>query len=54
MEISDNGRPPAKPVMEGGGIGGMRSKAAVLGGMLTVITEPRFVLRAELPGGDYV
>ena len=54
LEITDNGNvhTPPHPLIEGGGIGGMRGKVEPRGGSLAVITHPRFILRVELPGGQ--
>ena len=52
LEITDNGRPPVQPILEGGGIGGMRRKLLPHGGALKVIANPRFVLTVDLPGGE--
>jgi nitrate/nitrite-specific signal transduction histidine kinase len=49
LEISDNGNPQARPVIEGGGIGAMRSAAERHGGTLDVKTEPNFTLKMFLP-----
>ena len=46
MTVTDNGIPPAGPIREGGGIGGMRRRIARLGGTLDLYTVPRF--RIEL------
>ena len=54
LEISDNGFPPAKPIVEGGGIGGMRSAIARHGGVLEVIAHPRFLIRVGLPRGEII
>ena len=51
LAMADNGRPPAQPITEGGGIGGMRSGLGALGGTLSVSAEPRFLLEAFVPEG---
>ena len=50
LEVSNNGRPPARPIIEGGGIGGMKMKLEPHGGTLKVVSSPRFVLTVDLPG----
>lgn len=52
LEIGNNGQPPPEPIVEGGGIGGMRKKVEPHGGALHVIARPHFVLKVDLPGGD--
>lgn len=49
--IRNNGHAPAQPIVEGGGIGGMREKLASSGGTLTVTPVPQFALSVTLPGG---
>ena len=51
LEVTDNGRPPAKPIIEGGGISGLRKKIEPQGGELMINADPRFVLSVFLPGG---
>lgn len=47
-----NDRPAAGPISEGGGLGGMRSRVAALGGRLDVLPGPeRFTVIATLPTG---
>lgn len=50
--VRDNGIPPRGPIREGGGLGGMRLRINELGGALKIVTEPRFVLCAEIPAGE--
>ena len=50
LEVTDNGRPPVRPIIEGGGIGGVRKKLEPHGGTLKVVTIPSFVLTVDLPG----
>ena len=52
LKVTDNGRPPVRPIIEGGGIGGMRKKLEPHGGRLKVVTNPRFVLTVDLPEGE--
>jgi len=49
LEITDNGRPPVQPIIEGGGIGGVRKKLEPHGGALKITANPRFVLTVDLP-----
>lgn len=49
--ITDNGTPPDKPVPEGGGIGGMRKRAARFGGQIDIETQPQFKITVRLPKG---
>jgi len=49
LEIADNGRSSAQPIIEGGGIGGMRSKAERLGGSLNIVLQPCFTVYINLP-----
>ncbi|MGO5116435.1 hypothetical protein ACTQ33_15735 [Candidatus Avoscillospira sp. LCP25S3_F1] len=49
MTITDNGIPPAGPVREGGGIGGMRRRIQRLGGTLELFTVPRFRIELSVP-----
>ncbi|MGI5849518.1 MAG: sensor histidine kinase [Christensenellales bacterium] len=52
LKISNNGYPPPEPIVEGGGIGGMRKMAESCGGVLDVTTHPCFVVSVHLPGGE--
>ncbi|MDY3014612.1 MAG: hypothetical protein SOR61_05385 [Evtepia sp.] len=49
MTVTDNGIPPAGPIREGGGIGGMRRRARRLGGTLELYTIPRFRIELSVP-----
>ena len=49
MTVTDNGIPPAKPIREGGGIGGMRRRIAQLGGVMELYTVPRFRIELSVP-----
>lgn len=51
LRITNNGYPPAQPIVEGGGIGGMRKMLEPNGGALKVTAHPHFVLTVDLPGG---
>jgi signal transduction histidine kinase len=52
IRISDNGRPPAKPITEGGGLSGIRERVKPFGGSVHVSYSPQFILEADLPGGN--
>ena len=49
MTVTDNGIPPAGPIREGGGIGGMRRRIDRLGGTLRLDTVPRFRIEISVP-----
>ena len=49
MTVADNGIPPAGPIREGGGIGGMRRHMARLGGRMELYTSPRFRIELSVP-----
>ena len=49
MTVTDNGIPPAKPIREGGGIGGMRRRITQLGGVMELYTIPRFRIELSVP-----
>lgn len=49
MTVTDNGIPPAGPIREGGGIGGMRRRIARLGGHMELYTIPRFRIELSVP-----
>ena len=49
MTVTDNGIPPAGPIREGGGIGGMRRRMARLGGSMELYTSPRFRIELSVP-----
>lgn len=50
--IRNNGHPPKLPIVEGGGIGGIREKLAAKDGSLAVTPVPQFALSITLPGGE--
>ena len=49
MTVTDNGIPPAGPIREGGGIGGMRRRIARLGGEMELYAAPRFRIELSVP-----
>ena len=46
LSLEDNGFSYAGEIKEGGGIGELRRRLALLGGKLEIITQPQFILRA--------
>lgn len=52
LNIANNGHLPPQPIIEGGGIDGIRRMVEPHGGALDVISHPRFVLTVDLPGGE--
>ena len=52
MRITNNGPPPPENIREGEGLSGIRKKVEARGGALRVVTQPRFALEIDLPGGD--
>ncbi|MDR1664914.1 MAG: hypothetical protein LBR83_08360 [Clostridiales bacterium] len=50
MKVTDNGRPPAGKITEGGGISGLREKVKRCNGTVEVVFSPQFVLSVYLPG----
>jgi len=50
LTITDNGYPPLE-LKEGGGIGSMRKKLEVYGGIISISIEPQFILTVILPEG---
>lgn len=48
-EITNNGRAPGQPVVEGGGLSGLRRRIEREGGIMELISVPQFVLRVVLP-----
>lgn len=51
-EITNNGRAPRQPVVEGGGLSGLRRRIERQGGMIELVSSPRFVLRIVLPAKE--
>ncbi len=49
LAITDDGESSPQPLIERGGITGMRREIASLGGTLSVGWEPTFTVRAEIP-----
>lgn len=51
-EITNNGRLPSQPVVEGGGLSGLRRRIEREGGIMELMSVPRFVLRIVLPAKE--
>lgn len=51
-EITNNGRAPRQPVVEGGGLSALRRRIEREGGMMEIVSTPHFVLRAVLPAKE--
>lgn len=49
VTISNDGRPPAAPIKEGGGLSGLRQRIESHGGRMTVTSMPQFKLQLWLP-----
>ena len=55
-EFTNNGRQPQRKIIEGGGLGTLRVRIEEYGGMLQILSQPRFMLILDLPekgGTDY-
>ena len=50
--VTDNGIPPKGPIVEGGGLGSIRSKVQLFDGYMTASVEPNFKLFVSVPGGE--
>lgn len=48
-EITNDGKAPGKPIVEGGGLSGLRRRIEREGGMMELVSAPHFVLRVVLP-----
>ncbi len=48
-EIRNNGRLPAGPIVEGGGLSSLRKKIERFGGRMEVFSEPHYCLKVYLP-----
>lgn len=51
-EITNDGRAPRQPVVEGGGLSGLHRRIEWEGGIMELISAPRFVLRIVLPAKE--
>lgn len=49
VRFTNDGDPPDGEITEGGGIGGLRCRVEKLGGELTVVSQPRFILTIRFP-----
>lgn len=52
LTVTNNGRTPPRPIVEGGGMAGIRKALEPYGGSIEVTTRPRFALTVDLPGGE--
>lgn len=52
LSIDNNGHPPPGPIVEGGGLGGLRRRLGENGGTVETRCAPRFTVVATLPGGE--
>ena len=52
LTVTNNGQLPNRPIVEGGGISGMRQRLKAYDGTLEVWYDTQFVLRVGLPGGS--
>ncbi len=48
ISITNNGKAPKKPIIEGGGLGGLRKNVEAAGGILIVEWMPEFALKMKL------
>ena len=49
VEYTNDGIPPEKDIVEGGGLSSLRKKAEDSGARMTVVSKPQFVLRLKIP-----
>lgn len=52
LRVTDNGIPPKGEVVEGGGLGSIRSKVQLFDGYMTAFANPDFTLFVSIPGGE--
>ena len=52
LQVTDNGLPPLTPVIEGGGLTGIRRRAEHYGGSVEVLALPQFTVRVTIKEGD--
>ncbi len=50
--ITNNGQPPEREIIEGGGLSGLRRRVEAAGGTMTVEWKPAFRLTVSLPGKE--
>ena len=48
-ELTNDGRPPAGEIREGGGLSGLRRRVEAAGGRMHVQSAPAFCLQVEIP-----
>ena len=53
VELTNNGLPPAAEIRETGGLMNLRRKVEAAGGTMETREKPNFLLRIELPRGEY-
>lgn len=51
-ELTNNGKPPAGEITETGGLANLRRTVEAAAGSMTILSEPRFLLRLTLPKGE--
>ena len=49
MRFTNNGRPPAAPVKETGGLANLRRRIEAIGGTMTINSAPQFEMILHLP-----
>ncbi|NLA26614.1 MAG: hypothetical protein GX878_04395 [Firmicutes bacterium] len=52
LKVTNNGHPSLQPIVEGGGMEGIRKALEPYGGVIDVTAYPRFALTVDLPGGE--
>lgn len=52
LRVTDNGIPPKGDIVEGGGLGSIRSKVQLFDGEMSVFAKPDFTLFVSIPGGE--
>lgn len=51
-ELTNNGKPPSGEITETGGLANLRRTVEAADGSMTILSEPRFLLRLTLPKGE--
>lgn len=52
LRVTDNGIPPKGEIVEGGGLGSIRSKVQLFDGEMSAFAKPDFTLFVSIPGGE--
>ena len=52
LRVANNGRTPLQPIVEGGGMEGIKKAVEPYGGAVDVTVSPHFALTVDLPGGE--